>query len=283
MRSFLFLLGVLLSGCSPLAYINLQVSRNMEVARDIPYGAEDRQVLDVYTRQDVPSKGVVIFVHGGYWDTGSKNDYPFLADSLTDQGFTTVVVNYRLVPIVTFPSYVEDVALAVKWTTENIADYGGNTQNIFLMGHSAGAHIAALVAFDERYLQNLGLSNKTLRGFIGFAGPYDFLPVAPDDVRSIAALGAIETYPDTQPVNFVDSADPPAFLVVSPTDTTVNPNNTLRFAAKIRDVGGSVEERSYDGVDHITILGAMGRASRFLNRAVLEDVLTFLETTTKNE
>jgi acetyl esterase/lipase len=266
-----------LTGCSPLAYINLQVSPKMEVASNLPYGTEDRQVLDVYTRQDVPSKGVVVFVHGGYWDTGSKNDYPFLADSLTEQGFTTVVVNYRLVPTVTFPSYVEDVALAVKWTTENITEYGGNAENIFLMGHSAGAHITALVAFDERYLQNVGLSNKELSGFIGFAGPYDFLPVAPDDVRSIAALGAIETYADTQPINFVDSTDPPAFLAVSPSDTTVNPKNTLRFAEKIREVGGSVEEHSYDGVDHVTILGALGRASRFFNRAILEDLLEFLQ------
>jgi acetyl esterase/lipase len=266
-----------LTSCSPLAYINLQVSRKMEVASNLPYGTEDRQVLDVYTRQDVPSKGVVVFVHGGYWDTGSKNDYPFLADSLTEQGFTTVVVNYRLVPTVTFPSYVEDVALAVKWTTKNIIEYGGNAENIFLMGHSAGAHIAALAAFDERYLQNVGLSNKELSGFIGFAGPYDFLPVAADDVRSIAALGATETYADTQPINFVDNADPPAFLAVSPSDTTVNPKNTLRFAERIREVGGSVEEHSYDGVDHVTILGSLGRASRFFNRAILEDLLEFLQ------
>jgi acetyl esterase/lipase len=279
MRFLLLLLCALLAGCSPLAYINFQVSRDLQVARDLPYGPEDRQVLDVYTRGDVPSKGTVIFVHGGYWDEGSKNDYPFLADSLTEQGFITVVVNYRLVPDVTFPKYVEDVALAVKWTTENIDQYGGNVDNIFLMGHSAGAHIAALVAYDERYLQNVGLSNRDLRGFIGFAGPYDFLPVAPDDVRSTAALGAIETYPDTQPINFVDSTDPPAFLAVSPSDRTVDPNNTLRFAEKIREVGGIVEERSYDGVDHVTILGALGRASRFLNRTVLEDVLAFLSKT----
>jgi acetyl esterase/lipase len=277
MKRFVLLVVFIISGCSPLAYINFQVSRKMEVARDIPYNPQTNEFLDVYTRPDVPSKGTVIFVHGGYWDTGSKDEYPFLADSLTEQGFTTVIVNYRLVPIVTFPSYVEDVAQAVKWTTENITEYGGNAENIFLMGHSAGAHIAALVAYDERYLQNVGLSNQNLRGFIGFAGPYDFLPVSPDDVRSIAALGTEENYPDTQPINFVDSTDPPAFLAVSPSDTTVNPNNTTRFAQKIRDVGGSVEEHSYDGVDHITILGAMGRASRFLNEAVLEDVLVFLD------
>jgi acetyl esterase/lipase len=275
----LFLLFTLLglSACSPLAYVNFQVSRELQVTRDITYGNEDRQVLDVYTRTDIASKGVVLFVHGGYWDKGSKKDYPFLADSLTEQGYTTVIINYRLVPSVTFPSYVEDAALAVKWTTENIAEYGGNAENIFLMGHSAGAHITALVAFDERYLQNVGLSNHDLRGFVGFAGPYDFLPVAPDDVRSIAALGAIETYAETQPINFVDSTDPAAFLAFSLSDKTVNPKNTIRFAQKIRDVGGNVEEHRYDGVDHVTILGSLARASRFFNQAILEDLTVFLD------
>jgi acetyl esterase/lipase len=280
MKVFSVILTVLfLSSCSPLAYINFQVSRDLQVSKDIPYGQEERQVLDVYTRQDIPSKGVVVFVHGGYWDTGSKNDYPFLADSLTEEGFATVVVNYRLVPTVTFPSYVEDVALAVKWTVQNIAQYGGNADNMFLMGHSAGAHIAALVAYDERYLQNVGLSNYDLRGFIGFAGPYDFLPVDPNDVRAKAALGPEEGYADTQPINFVDSKDPPAFLAVPASDKVVNPNNTYNFARRIREVGGSVEERPYDEVDHITILGALGRASRFLNEAVLGDVTAFLNKT----
>jgi acetyl esterase/lipase len=273
----LLLIFFITSACSPLAYVNFQISRELQVTHDIPYGNEDRQVLDVYTRTDIASKGVVIFVHGGYWDKGSKNDYPFLADSLTEQGYTTVVVNYRLVPTVTFPSYVEDAALAVKWTTENIVEYGSSPENIFLMGHSAGAHITSLIAFDERYLDNLGLSNDRLSGFIGFAGPYDFLPVAPDDVRSIAALGATETYAETQPINFADSTDPPAFLAFSLSDKTVNPKNTIRFAQKIRDVGGDVEEHRYDGVDHVTILGSLGRASRFFNQAILEDLTVFLD------
>lgn len=277
MRYILFALLVFLSGCSPLAYINFQTSRNLEVVKDIPYGSEARQLLDVYTRPDVPSKGVVIFVHGGYWDSGSKNDYPFLADSFIEAGYTTVVVGYRLVPTVTFPSYVEDVALAVKWTVDNITQYAGNAERIFLMGHSAGAHIAALVAFDQRYLQRLELAPTTLKGFVGLAGAYNFLPVAPDDVRSIAALGPLETYPDTQPINFVDKNDPPAFLGYTPADRVVNPNNTISFAAKIREVGGEVEERSYDGVDHTTILGTLARASRFFNAEILEDIRAFLE------
>lgn len=277
MKHLFFVLVILLSGCSPLAYVNFQTSRKLEAAKDIAYGTEAGQLLDVYTHSDIPSKGVIVFVHGGYWDTGSKNDYPFLADSLTEQGYTTIAVGYRLVPTVTFPVYVEDVALAVKWTVDNISQYGGNTEKIFLMGHSAGAHIAALVSFDERYLQSQELSSNTIDGFIGLAGPYNFLPVSPDDVRSIAALGPLETYPDTQPINFVDRSDPPAFLGYTPTDRVVNPNNTITFAEKIREVGGEVEERSYDGVNHVTILGALARASRFFNEAILEDITAFLE------
>lgn len=278
MRYVFFLLLVLLAGCSPLAYVNFQVSRTLQTTKDIAYGSETGQLLDVYSRSDSPSKGVIVFVHGGYWDTGTKNDYPFLADSFTELGYTTVTVGYRLVPTVTFPGYVEDIALAVKWTVDNIAQYGGNPEKIFLMGHSAGAHIAGLVAFDERYLQRQGLPSNTIDGFIGLAGPYDFLPVAPEDVRSIAALGPIETYADTQPINFVDSNDPPAFIGYTLKDRTVNPNNSIRFAQKIREVGGSLEEHVYDGVNHVTILGAVARASRFFNEAILEDITAFLET-----
>jgi acetyl esterase/lipase len=277
MKFFLFLLLVFISGCSPIAYVNFQTSRELQATRDIAYGSEAGQLLDVYTREDVVSKGVLIFVHGGYWDTGSKNDYPFVADSFTELGYTTVAVGYRLVPTVTFPAYVEDVALAVKWTVDNISQYGGNPEKIFLMGHSAGAHIAGLVAFDEQYLLKHGLTQNTIDGFIGLAGPYNFLPVSPDDIRSIAALGAVETYPDTQPINFVDATDPPAFIGYTLRDRTVNPNNSLSFAEKIREVGGSVEERSYDRVNHVTILGAVARASRFFNEAILEDITAFLE------
>ena len=267
----------LLSGCMPTQFINSFVSQNMLVQKDIAYGDLALQSLDVYTRPDIENKGVVIFVHGGYWDSDDKSTYPFLADSLTELGFITVVPNYRLVPDITFPSYVEDIALAVKWTTENIAEFGGNTETIFLMGHSAGAHIASLVAFDENYLEVLGLQSKILKGFIGIAGPYDFLPLAPDDIRSKAALGPEENWEQTQPINFVDGNEPTAFLAYTPSDTTVNPKNTLRFAERIRELGGAVEEHSYDGVDHLTILGALGRGGRILNRQILEDLTVFLE------
>jgi acetyl esterase/lipase len=267
-----------LTGCMPTQFINSFVSRDLLVQKDLAYGDSGLQTLDVYTRPDVGTKGVVIFVHGGYWDSDDKATYPFLADSLTEHGFITVVPNYRLVPAITFPGYAQDIALAVKWTIEHIAEYGGNPENIFLMGHSAGAHIAALVAYDERYLETLGTSNSLLKGFIGVAGAYDFLPLAPDDIRSMAALGPEENWDQTQPINFVDGTEAPAFLGYTPGDTVVNPNNTLHFAERIEQQGGKVELRSYDGVDHITIIGALGKGGRILNRQILTDLLAFLET-----
>ena len=274
-KGILSLLAFALGGCTPLGFVNSFVTQDLLVRRDIAYGVLPRQKLDLYTSATVPVKGVVVFVHGGYWDSGDKSEYPFVADSLTAQGFTTVIVNYRLVPEITFPSYAEDVALAVDWVFDNVANYGGDPTKVFLMGHSAGAHIAALVAYDERYLDNLG-SSTDLAGFVGLAGPYDFLPLAPDDVRSKAALGPKDAWAQTQPINFVDGGEPPAFIATGLKDTTVNPKNSLRFAERIEASGGGVELKTYKGLDHVGIVGALGRGTRFLGPRVLEDVLNFL-------
>ena len=282
-KSLFWVVGFLLflSACTPIQFVNAFASKALHLESDIAYGDLELQTLDVYTRPDKSANGVVIFVHGGYWDSDDKSIYPFLADSLTEGGFITVVPNYRLVPSITFPSYVEDLALAVKWTFQNIQSYGGNPETIYLMGHSAGAHIASLVAFDERYLEVLGIKASNLKGFIGIAGPYDFLPLAPDDIRSMAALGPQENWEQTQPINFVDGTEPPAFLAYTPSDKTVNPKNTLHFAERIREKGGRITEKPYEGVDHLTILGALGRGGRILNQHILEDVLAFLQENVK--
>ena len=180
MRLFLFLsFALFLSACSPTAFVNSFVAPDLERSKDISYGPLERHRLDVYEAKQTP-QGVVVFVHGGTWDSGDKSDYPFIADSLAGHGYTTVIVNYRLVPKITFPSYAEDVALALAWVFAHTELLG--SQSIFLMGHSAGAHIAALVAFDERYLVPYGA--PSLAGFIGLAGPYDFLPPEPDALRT---------------------------------------------------------------------------------------------------
>ena len=272
-RFLLFLLLTLtLSGCTPAQFANSFVSDSLQVRQDVPYGALERQTLDVYPAAE--AKGVVVFVHGGYWDSGDKSDYAFLADTLTERDFVTVVVNYRLVPDVTFPSYVQDVALALGWVFENLAT--ADEANVFLLGHSAGAHIAALVAFDEGYLNEVGLSTNDLSGFVGLAGPYDFLPLEPDDERSRAALGPEENWAQTQPVNFVDGAEPPTLLAIGLDDTTVNPANSERLAERIEQRGGQVTLKRYPGVDHAGVVGALARVGRVIEPAVLRDVTEFL-------
>lgn len=262
----------LLSGCTPVQFVNAFVSSELRVRRDIPYGPLERQMLDVYTSPATHERrDVVIFVHGGYWDSGDKADYPFVADSLTEQGFTTVIPNYRLVPEVTFPGYVEDVALAVKWVFDNL-----QPRRVFLMGHSSGAHIAALLSFDGRYLEAVGLSNTRLAGFIGVAGPYDFLPLAPGDRRARAALGPQDNWAASQPIHFADGSDPPAFLAIGLADETVNPANSRHLATRIRDRGGGVVLKTYPGLDHATLLGTLARAGRVLESRVLGDVVAFM-------
>ncbi|CAN5866019.1 alpha/beta hydrolase [soil metagenome] len=272
----LALLAFVLSGCSPLGFVNSFVTQDLLVRRDLAYGDLPRQKLDLYTSATAPARGVVVFIHGGYWDSGDKSEYPFVADSLTEAGFMTIIVNYRLVPDITFPSYAEDVALAVKWVFDNVANYGGDPNEVFLMGHSAGAHIAALVAYDERYLDALGATTK-LAGFVGLAGPYDFLPLAPDDVRSKAALGPEDAWAQTQPINFVDGGEPSAFIATGLKDTTVKPGNSLRFAERVETSEGEVELKTYKKLDHVSIAGALGRGTRFLEPQVLKDVLGFLD------
>ncbi len=274
-RFFLASLSIttlLLSACTPVQFANAFVSGDLRLEEDIAYGPLPRQRLDVYTsgRAETPG-GVVVFFHGGYWDSGDKGDYPFLADSLAEGGFVTVIPNYRLVPEVTFPAYVEDGALAVKWAIEAFP-----AEPIFLMGHSSGAHLAALLAYDERYLEPLGLENRDLAGFIGLAGPYDFLPLAPDDLRAQAALGPEAGYPETQPIAFVDGNEAPALLLVGLDDATVNPDNSRRMATRIVEQGGRAELVTYEGLEHIEIVGALARAGRLIEPKVLEDVLRFL-------
>ena len=262
-----------------MQFANSFVSDSLQVRQDIPYGEFERQTLDVYPTAEA-AKGVVVFVHGGYWDSGDKSDYVFLADTLTERGFTTVIVNYRLVPEVTFPSYVKDVALALGWVFKNL-DASGK-ENVFLMGHSAGAQIAALLAFDERYLEEVGLSAGDLSGFVGLAGPYDFLPLSPDDVRSRAALGEGDLT-QTQPINFIDGTEPPTFLAIGLDDTTVNPTNSERFAKRIEQRGGQVTLKRYPGVDHTGVVGALARVGRVIEPAILRDVTEFLNSHLRSE
>ncbi|HSS46810.1 MAG TPA: alpha/beta hydrolase [Burkholderiales bacterium] len=268
----------LLAGCSPFAILNATAPQNhYAVKRDIAYGELERQRLDVYTpRSQSGQAPVVVFLYGGSWESGERGEYAFIAEALTSLGFVAVIPDYRVYPEVKFPTFLEDCARAVKWAKDHIGEHGGDAKLIYVMGHSAGAYNAAMLAFDKQYLEAVGMSPKMLRGFIGLAGPYDFLPLKKPALIDI--FGGKDNIPHTQPINFVTRDAPPALLLVGNTDTTVKPGNTTRLAARIREKSGEVREVVYDGIGHFRILGALSAPFRGW-APVLRDVAQFINST----
>jgi acetyl esterase/lipase len=256
------LLVATLAACSPLSVLNILAPKaGLEIRQDIAYGTLPRQKLDVYRAKDAKGpQPVVVFFYGGSWDSGSRENYLFVAEALVSRGFVAVVPDYRLFPEVTFPGFLEDAAQAVAWVKRNARDAGGDPDKVFLMGHSAGAHVAAMLALDPQYLARQQLAPKDLAGFIGLAGPYDFLPLKSETLKQIFAPEA--TIARTQPINFVTAAAPPALLVTGETDSAVSPGNSQRLAARLREKGVPVTELRYKDYNHYNIVGVLAAPLR---------------------
>ena len=247
--------------CSPLKTFDAVVPKDAGselVERGVSYGADPRQALDVYAPTAAGTdRPVIVFVYGGSWASGTRDGYQFAGRALAAQGFVTVIPDYRLVPQVRFPGFVEDVAAAVRWTEAHAAEFGGDGQRIVLVGHSAGAHIAAMVALDERWL---GPDRRAIRGLVGLAGPYDFLPLDPGAAQ--AALGNWPRPEETQPITFAGPGDPPALLLAGADDTTVKPRNSVALADKLRAAGVDASVTIYPDLGHIGIVTALSRTFR---------------------
>lgn len=239
----------------------------------IRYGLRPRHILDIYPAGTSQPSPVIVFFYGGGWEEGERSDYLFVGSALAERGFTTVIPDYRVYPEVRFPGFVEDVAAAMRWTMDYIMEFGGDRRRVIVMGHSAGAHIAALLAFDRRWLASVDIDAHTeLGAMIGLAGPYDFLPLHSKILKEI--FGSQPDLAATQPINFVDAFAPPVFLATGMNDRTVEPGNTIRLAERIRCFGGEAEMKLYNRVEHRTLIGALARPLRFL-APVLDDVVGF--------
>jgi acetyl esterase/lipase len=238
------------AGCSALRILNVLFAdeTGVEARTDVRYGREPRQQLDVYVPAERPGPApVVVFFHGGFWQAGSRPEYRFAGLALASRGFVGVVPAYRLYPEAQFPAFVEDAAAAVKWVSEHASTMGGDPGRIYLMGHSAGGHLAVLLALDDRYLRTLGVPAGVVRGAIGLAGLYDFLPL-PRDLRPV--FGPPEQWPASQPINFAGAGKPPLLLLHGDADDIVDLRNTTSLAGRVRERGGRVETVIYPGVGH---------------------------------
>jgi acetyl esterase/lipase len=265
----------LLSACSPISVLNaLAPTTGITETRDIRYGPEDRQDLDIYAPSGSHASPVVVFIYGGGWKDGDRSQYRFLAASLAARGYLTVVPDYRLFPRVRFPVFLQDNATAVAWTRLHIAGYGGDPGHVFLMGHSAGAYNVAMLTLDKQWLAAEGLNpDRDIAGTIGLAGPYDFLPLHDPELEDI--FGPAGDLRLSQPISFARGNAPPMFLAAGSGDHTVLPANTQHLSAAIRRAGGQVEERLYPGVNHTGIIGAMSNVLRWLAPS-MSDVTGFL-------
>ena len=266
---------LLLSGCTKFDVLNALVpSSGYTRTTDLAYGDQPRQRLDVYRPHGVAGAPVVIFFYGGYWQYGEKNDYRFIADALTSRGFVTVVPDYRLYPAVKFPAFVEDGAIALRWTHDNIERYGGDPNHIYLMGHSAGAHIATLLTLDPHYLKDAGLAPDAIRATVGLSGPYDFMPG--EMSRGVFGMTASDTKADPriEPIHFADNRGAPLLLLHGARDETVEAGNSSRLADRIHQFGGDARAILYPKLSHKTIVLALARPFQWL-APVLRDVTTF--------
>lgn len=278
----LFGISLVLTSCSPLRTFNAVVPKDaasLRTAQGVAYAPGPRRMLDVYApRRTSPGTGnrpVVVFFYGGSWSSGTRTGYAFVGRALAARGFVVVIPDYRLVPDVRYPAFVEDGAAAVRWTEAHAADYGGDPTRIVLAGHSAGAYIAAMLAVDDRWL---GTARLPIRAFVGLAGPYDFAPF--DVPASRAAFGDWPRPAETQPIAWAGKGDPPTLLLVGDDDHVVQPRNSEALASRLRAGGVSVELKRYPKVGHIGLVTSFAKPFRGRSPA-LDDTVAFIDRVTR--
>ncbi len=266
---------VLLHFCSPTPALNrLPASGGTTEAHDIAYGGGPRHRLDLYAPNPSAAPApVVVFFYGGGWQTGEKDWYRFVGEGLVTRGVLVVIPDYRLYPEVRFPAFMDDAAQAVAWVRTNAARFGGDPRRLFLMGHSAGAQIAMLLALDSSYLAAAGLSPHDVCGVVGMAGPYDFLPLATPTMQ--AMFGQVPDLARTQPINYATPGAPPSLLMAGTWDSSVNPANTSRMAARLQSAGDAVDVLLYYGLTHTALIESIAAPLAFISPA-REDLLRFI-------
>jgi acetyl esterase/lipase len=255
------LLSTALAGCSGQQVLNaLTPSSGYAFDPGVVYDAGHHLSLDVYAPQGAQGRPVVVFFYGGRWEDGAPADFRFVGQALASQGFVAVLPDYRHYPAVKFPDFVQDAARAVRWTQLQIARYGGDPAQLFVMGHSSGAHLAALLALDPEYLEREGGDRRQLKGMIGLAGPYDFLPLTAPDLRDM--FGPPERFAQSQPIAFADADAPPLLLLHGADDDNVGVHNTRNLAAAVTRAGGSAETVIYEHLSHPWIVAVLAAPLR---------------------
>ena len=244
-----------------------------ELTPDFPYARGARHGLDICRPKSASAAPIVVFFYGGGWRSGRKKIYRYAARALARRGYVAVLPDYRVYPEAKYPDFLEDGARAVRWVKDNASRFGGDPGKIFLMGHSAGAHIAAMLSVDGRWLQKVGmLPSRDIAGLIGIAGPYDFLPLRDGVYKTIFGGNR----PETQPITHVGPGAPASLLLTGGKDNIVDPGNSTRFAERLRAAGNDATVQIYPRIGHFAIAAALAPLLHWV-APVLRDTDAFIE------
>ena len=247
----------------------------VRVAEGVPFTGDLK--LDVWATPAPAGikRPVLVFFYGGAWVKGERAEYGFAARAYARRGFVVVVPDYRKVPGVRFPAFVQDGAAAVAWTQAHIARFGGDPRRIATGGHSAGAYIAVMLALDRRYLAAAGADPNAVRAVAALAGPYDFYPFRWP--RAVAAMGAWPDPHETQPITYARADAPPLWLATGTADEEVRPRNSASLAARETALGSRTTVlREYPGGTHNDLIMAISRPFRG-KAPVLDESVAFLQ------
>jgi acetyl esterase/lipase len=250
---------------------------DFERRADLAFGGHERQRLDVYlpSAPAAAPRPIVVFWYGGSFERGRKEQYRFVGASLAEAGYIAVVPDYRVFPEVRFPAFVDDAAAAVAWTVSHAAELGGDPRRIFLAGHSAGAHIAAMVAYDAPRLEAVGVDRSAIRGFIGLSGPY---ALDPDNETLRTIFSAPYAHADWQPLQRAQAGAPPALLIHGGADTVVWPDHTRQMGAQLESLGVPVTLVIHPERGHAETVAPFAKAAP-RKLPVLADIARFIDRT----
>lgn len=273
-------LGVSLSlaGCSGISVYNefaAQGDAGEVVVENVAYGPDQRQKADIFLPANNSGNApVIVFFYGGKWSTGSKSDYAFVGEAFSQRGYVTIVADYRLVPDVRYPAFVEDTAKAVAFAHRMAPTYGGDPQRLFVVGHSAGAYNAMMVTLAPEFLAAEGLSPSVIKGLAAISGPYDFKPLSTN--ITLEAFAGTKDFAPTQPINRVtpDATLPPILLLQGSADKLVRPRHAEKMAEVLRQSGKQVETIYYRGAGHARPILALGEPLQ-AKLPILDDIVSF--------
>jgi acetyl esterase/lipase len=272
----IIIINFILSACQSTSFLVASVptyfSKHYNAYKDIAYGKKPWQSLDIYVPKNAHNAPVVTFFYGGGWYDGDKKDYEFVADTVTKYGFIVVIPNYGKYPSQKYPAFQYDAARASVWISKHIQNYQGDVNNVHLMGHSAGAHIGAMLLADKSHLKSYGLNPNFYKSFVGLSGPYHF---EPSEDAYKAVFSDLTSYQSMQVTHFIDGTQPPMLLIHGTQDGVVSNINTKRLAEALDANKCSYHVEYYD-TDHTGTIAAFTNIIGVKNPKIVHRVIEFM-------